>query len=290
MIPKKYLKNQSLGFPVDASQPSREIRPKNRIHEIMEKARPGDRPSRVFDIFMILLVTANIAAVILETVESLYKAYAPYFIAFEGVSIAVFTIEYLLRVWVCTCDKRYAHPFYGRLAYARSPLALIDLLAIAPFYLSGFFLADTRIVRVLRLIRLLRILKVVRYSYALQKIIVIIARKKEELILSIGLIVIALVMVSSLMYFAENGAQPDKFSSIPASMWWGVATMTTVGYGDIYPVTSAGKILAGMVALLGIGLVALPGAIIVAGYFDWRNGKKRILCPHCKKKFGVEQG
>jgi len=256
----------------------------------MEKARPGDRPSRVFDIFMILLVTANIAAVILETVESLYKAYAPYFIAFEGVSIAVFTIEYLLRVWVCTCDKRYAHPFYGRLAYARSPLALIDLLAIAPFYLSGFFLADTRIVRVLRLIRLLRILKVVRYSYALQKIIVIIARKKEELILSIGLIVIALVMVSSLMYFAENGAQPDKFSSIPASMWWGVATMTTVGYGDIYPVTSAGKILAGMVALLGIGLVALPGAIIVAGYFDWRNGKKRILCPHCKKKFGVEQG
>ncbi len=265
---------------------SGEMSPKERVrlrlHQIMERARKGDVQSKVFDIFMITLVVLNILAVVLETVQHIYAEYSGIFILLESISIALFSVEYIARLWACTADKKYAHPLKGRIKYALTPLAIIDLLAILPFYLSFAHSQDFLVLRILRLFRLLRILKIARYSSALQRLISIILKKKEELLLSMFLLIVVLLMASSLLYFTENGAQPEKFSSIPASMWWGIATMTTVGYGDIYPITPMGKFLAGSVALLGVAVIALPGAIVVSGYFEDYEKKKR--CPHCRKR------
>ena len=252
---------------------------KIRLYEIMERAQAGDVVSRSFDIFLIALVITNVMAAVLETVKGIHDPYAGYFYAFEVFSIIVFTIEYALRLWACTVNLMYAHPIKGRLRYAITPLAIIDLIAILPFYIHAFLPVDLRFVRVFRLLRMLRILKIARYSEAFNRIIVVITKKKSELVLTVFLLLVLLVFASSVLYTLENPAQPEKFSSIPAAMWWGVATLTTVGYGDIYPITPLGKMIAGIVAIIGIGIIALPGAIIVASYFEHRGSPKPLVCP-----------
>lgn len=257
---------------------------KIRLHEIMERAQKGDVVSRNFDIFLIALVVTNVMAAVLETVKGIHDPYEGYFYAFEVFSIIIFTIEYALRLWACTVNPMYADPVRGRLRYAMTPLAIIDLIAILPFYIHAFLPMDLRFVRVFRLLRMLRILKIARYSEAFNRIIAVIAKKKSELFLTVFLLLVLLVFASSVLYTLEYPAQPEKFSSIPAAMWWGVATLTTVGYGDIYPITPLGKMFAGIVAIIGIGIIALPGAIIVASYFEHRDSSKAFVCPRCKKK------
>lgn len=257
---------------------------KKRIYEILEVARPGDKVSSATDIFIMTLVLCNVLAVVLESVQELQARFGQMFLWFEVVSIAIFTIEYLLRIWSCTSDKQYSSPLYGRLRFALTPLALIDLLAIAPFYIP-FALPDLRVVRAMRLIRILRILKFGRYSEAFRLLGRVLHGKRQELAATFTILVALLIIAASLMYEAERLVQPDEFRSIPAAMWWAIVTLTTVGYGDVFPVTDTGRMLAAMIAVLGIGMVALPTGIIGAGFVETFQTRKATppLCPHCGK-------
>jgi len=240
-------------------------RSRARLFEILE-ATTGDAASRAVSILILALISLNVIAVVLETVGSLSTPYASVFRAFEIVSVAVFTVEYVLRLWSCTTDERFKRSVTGRLRFAFTPMAIVDLLAILPFYLPMVIGLDLRFIRALRLFRLFRLFKVGRYSDALDLFGRTIRAKREELIVSVIGILILLVLASSLMYFVENEAQPESFPSIPEAMWWGVATLTTVGYGDIHPITPVGKLLGGVTALLGIAMFALPTGILSSGF------------------------
>lgn len=252
-----------------------------RAWELVEVAKPGDTLSKAIDVFILGLIFLNVIAVILETVPELEKQFATLFASFEIFSVVVFASEYVVRLWACVEDPAFARPLTGRIRFALRPMSIIDLVAILPAFLS-FGAVDLRVLRALRLFRLLRIAKASRYVAALSLFTSVVKTRREELILTTMLMVVLLVFASSAIYFAENGAQPDKFSSIPASMWWAVATLTTVGYGDVFPVTPLGKLAAGVVAILGIGFFALPTAIIGSGFLEAiQERREKRCCPNC---------
>ena len=231
----------------------------------MSIAVPGDRFGLIFDRFMIALILLNILAIMLETVASINASYENIFYYFEVFSVTVFTIEYMLRVWSCTEDKDndYSNPITGRIKYIMSPMAIIDLLAFLPFYLTMFFAIDLRILRILRMLRLL---KLTRYSEALSVVWAVLTKQRRALTAAFFIMLVALLFTSSIIYLFEHEVQPEKFSSIPESMWWALATLTTVGYGDVTPITNGGKLFAGMTMILAIGLAALPIGVIATGF------------------------
>lgn len=258
---------------------------KERVYHIIEAAREGDRASRRFDIFMLSLISANVIVVILETVKYVEANYFFYLHWFDVISVAIFTVEYILRLWSCTADERYSRPLAGRARFAITPLALIDLLAILPFYIPMFIPLDLRFIRIVRLFRIGRVLKFGRYSESIQTFERVFMKKREELLMAFFVVLVILVLCSSVMYFAEHEVQPEKFGSIPEAMWWGVITLATVGYGDVYPITPLGKMMGGLVALLGIAVYALPTGILAAGFAEELQSRRRsgntIHCPHC---------
>ena len=259
-------------------------RAKRRVFDILEQAGDDDRFSWWCDIFLLVLIALNTLAVVLETVPSLAAGYGTFFFWFEGASVVIFTIEYGLRLWSCTIRERFRAPVRGRLRFMVTPLALVDLMAIFPFYLPLLVQIDFRFIRILRFVRLFRLLKMSRYMRSLRLFGTVVHEKKEELMIAIGMVLVILLFASSVMYMMENAAQPEAFSSIPAAMWWGIATLTTVGYGDVYPVTPLGKVLGSVIALLGVGLVALPAGILASGFSDViprRNIRAPHTCPHC---------
>ena len=255
---------------------------KKRVWEILELSKDNDSTSKYFDYFISILIGLNVVAIILETEKSFYEEYTAYFLYFEVFSIAIFTAEYLLRFWSCVSTEAYRKPILGRIKYLLTPMAVIDLIAIAPFYLT-FIVADTRILRILRFLRLFRTAKHFRHSKTFHIIVNTIDRKKSELLSSLVLMLSLLLICSTGVYFVENEAQPEKFSSILASMWWAVATLTTVGYGDIYPITSLGKILGAISAIFGIGRFALPAGLLASGFSD-ASEEEQSTCPHCGKE------
>ncbi len=263
---------------------------RRRTYEILDRGADDDVPSKIVDLFIMALIILNVLAVMLETVPSIREAHGHSLHLFDLFSVGIFSIEYLLRIWSCTSNPRYGHPLWGRLRFMIHPMSLIDLAAILPFYLPQLITMDTRAVRALRLFRLFRILKLGRYSTAANLLGRVVLDKKEELTVGFMLMVMLLVVTSSAMYFIEHEAQPEVFSSIPASLWWSVVTLTTVGYGDVTPVTTLGKVVAAVIALLGVGMFALPAGILASGFareIDRRHthcGQPR--CPHCGGPIG----
>lgn len=259
-------------------------RVRKRVYAIVEVAAPGDTASRVFDVSIMVLIVASVAELVLETVESLHQAAPDLFYGVELASIAIFTIEYVLRLWSCTADPRFREPVRGRLRFMRTPMAMIDAAAVLPFYLP-FVGVDLRAVWILRLFRLLRFAKLHRYSSALQTFSRVLRSRAEALLVSLAFVLTLVLIAGSLMYFAEHDAQPDRFSSIPSSMWWAVETLSTVGYGDFTPVTALGRLLAGSVAILGIGLFAIPTGILGAAFLeDAQRQAAARKCPHCGRE------
>ncbi len=252
------------------------------LYRIMETSAGQRRGiSLVFNIVLITIITLNAIAIVLHTVPAYNQKYARLFYDFELFSVMFFTVEYVLRVWICVENDRYAHWFWGRIRYMLSTQAIIDLLAIVPFYVT-LFATDLAIVRILRIFRIFRLFRISKYSHAYRMILQIVRDKKEELVLSLVMVIFMLIIISSVMYYVEHNAQPHVFSSIPATMWWGINAMATVGYGDIHPITLLGKILAGVSAMLGIGLFALPTGILVSGFSEYiRYQKTPRRCPHC---------
>ena len=258
----------------------------------MEVAAPGDRQSRAFDLFILSLIGLNVLALVLETVGPIYQAWSPWLNGFEVVSVLIFTAEYFVRLWCCVEDPQYRHPVKGRLRYAVSFFGIIDLLAILPFYLP-FIGLDFRFIRAVRLFRLFLVLKLARYSLALSSVRGVLMKKREELLCTLFLLVLLLLMSSTLMYYVEREMQPEAFSSIPMAMWWGVATLTTVGYGDVYPITAIGKVLGAIIAVLGIGLFALPAGLIGGAYLEEveeRKNRKRLKGVGKNLETSIEMG
>lgn len=239
---------------------------RRRIYYLIEASHPDHPGSRVFDIAMITLIVANVLAVILETVPGLDAAHGQLFLVFDRVSVAVFTAEYLARLWVAVEHPPVARhgAFLGRLRFAMGPYLLIDLLAIAPFYLSLFIPAAD--LRVLRVFRLLRMLKLARYSPGLNTLMRVLAEEGRALGAALIVMLGLLVVCSTIVFHLEHAVQPDKFASIPHAMWWGLATLTTVGYGDVVPITVLGKIVGGAMMIFGLGMFAIPIGIIASAF------------------------
>ena len=258
---------------------------KQKIHRFLHRNQP-------FIKFIYTLIILNIMMLFLESFESIRAAYEVYFNVFEIASIIIFTIEYILRFWSADAFKRKEESgFKKQLKFATSWYGIIDLIAIIPFYLPFIIALDLRIFRILRLARLLRILKLGRYSKSLRIIGQIFKETKTELITTALLAVILLMLSSALMYYAENAAQPEAFASIAHALWWAVATLTTVGYGDIYPITALGKVIGTFIALIGIGFIALPTGIISSSFMEKIQAQKKrdnpsnCTCPKCGNVF-----
>ena len=230
--------------------------------------------SRYLNYFLIILIVGNVFAVLLESVNEIYQAYQFYFDVFENLSIWIFSTEYLLRFWSIAEKKPEQSAWKQRLQWMRSGGAMIDLLAILPAYLNFFVHLDLRFLRVLRLFRLL---KLTRYFVSLQILLRVIQREKGSFQAVIFILIIMIVMTASAIYVVENKAQPEAFSSIPQAMWWAVVTLTTVGYGDVTPVTSLGRILGAFITILGVGLAALPAGILASGLANELNQRNQRL-------------
>lgn len=259
---------------------------RQRTHDLFAPNRGGKIGHYVDWAIMILIIT-SVAAVVLETVDAIGTRYGTFFWWFEVFATLVFTIEYVGRVWAAVEDGQYEAPITGRLKFASRPLVIIDLLAILPFYLALIGAGgDLRFLRALRLFRIIRLLKMARYSKSLQGFAGVIKQKREELMIAFGANAMVLVIASSVMYYVEHPEQPEVFSSIPATFWWGVVTITTVGYGDVTPVTSLGRVFNGIFAMVGIAFFALPAAILASGFMEVLDEdddpeETYSYCPHC---------
>ena len=234
------------------------------------------------------LILLNVIAIFLESYKSVNEKYSTLFYGIELISIIIFSMEYLLRIWVADLQYPTLSPFKARLKYIFSFLGLVDLFSILPFYLPFLITIDLRVMRVLRLLRLLRLLKLNRHSKSLQLIGKVLKNTRNDILVTVFMVFILLVLASTLMYSLENEAQPEAFENIGQALWWAVATLTTVGYGDIYPITGLGKLLSGVIALLGIGIVALPTGIISSAYIEEvQKTKKTCKCPKCGEHINI---
>jgi len=276
---------------------------KQNIFEIIQPSAEGKTVSRLFDLFIMILILISVVSVFLMTFEEIPRNIIRSLREAECATMLVFSLEYLSRVW--TADLLYPEekPWRARLKYIRSPMAVIDLLAILPFYLPMLISFDLVGIRAIRLVRFLRLLKLNRYSDAFMAITDVFRAKSREILVSLFCVFLLMIVASLLIFYAEHDAQPKQFANAFSGLWWAVATLTTVGYGDIYPITPAGRILGGIIALLGIGMAAVPTGILSSGFVELLEKKKReepekeggeaekseektppVYCPHCGKK------
>lgn len=257
-----------------------------RVWDLLDTMKAQDAVSRTVHSLILSLILLNVLAVVVGSVDTVAARWGQWLDRFELFSVVVFSAEYLTRVWSCTVDPRFAHPVWGRLKFACSPMALVDLAAVLPFYLTVIQI-DLRFVRAFRLFRLARLAKLGRYSEASTLLLHVMRSKREEMLLTLGLLVTLTVVFASLMYAVENEAQPDKFPDIPHALWWAVVTITTVGYGDVFPVTPLGKLVGAATALLGILMIALPTGVFGAAFVEELNNRRKEKharhCPHCGK-------
>ena len=255
------------------------LRYRKRLFEILEVARPGDRISKLFDMLLILLILLNVAAIILESMPEFNQQYGELFQHFDLFSVTVFSIEYVLRIWVAvehrSFDKVEHTNLSYRLQYIRSPSAIVDLLAIAPFYLALLFPTALDL-RILRAFRLLRIFKLTRYSQSMTLMLTAISEHIRSFIAAITILMIVMLLAASGIYVFERDAQPEAFGSIPHAMWWAFATLTTVGYGDVTPITAWGKVFGAAITVVGVGMVALPAGILASAFSEQLRLREKI--------------
>ena len=249
---------------------------RRKVHDILEVGSDAHPAAHAVTGFIVALIILNAIAFAAETVDHLAERYRVYFQAFNLFSVVVFSIEYGLRLWSCVEIPMLSRmkPWRARLRFATRPMMIIDLLAFAPWYVHWIYPIDLRVLRVLRLFRLL---KLVRYSPALQTLGRVLADEYLALLGALLIMLVLLLFSSTGIYFLERHAQPQAINSIPAAAWWALATLTTVGYGDVVPITPFGKLLGGVVMLLGVGMFALPVAIIATGFSQEANRHQFVV-------------
>lgn len=240
---------------------------RQQLATIFEDEEPRSLITRLFNSALALLIVVNVSCVILESVEPIRKHFALTFELFEHASTAIFAVEYGLRVWTCVDfhDPRYRDPLWGRLHYTRSFFALVDLVSVLPAVIGFFGAAD---LRVLRLLRLLRMFKLIRHSTTFGLLFAVLRDERQSIMALLFVLLLTVTISGSLMFMIESEVQPEVFSSIPVAMWWAIETLTTVGYGDIVPMTIAGRIIGGCISIIGIGTLALFSGLITVGFLD----------------------
>jgi voltage-gated potassium channel len=257
---------------------------------IFEDEEPRSAVTQAFNLALTLLIVVNVSCVVLESVESIRQHFAPAFDLIEKLATAIFAVEYVLRVWTAVDfhASDYRAPLWGRLRYMRSFFALVDLAAVLPAILGFFNAAD---LRVLRLLRLLRMLKLVRHSTTFGLLFSVLREEARSIAALLFVLLLTVVIAGSLMFMLESSQQPGVFSSIPAAMWWAIETLTTVGYGDMVPQTVAGRIIGGVVSVVGIGTLALFSGLITVGFLDqlklYREQHPKVAGLHSKKTMTV---
>lgn len=263
---------------------------KHRIYTLLNE-------NRIFIKFISLLIVLNVISLIFESYREFRESFGLLLYYFEFFSVVIFTIEYVLRFWSADLNPKYTgNSFMKRLKFTFSTLGLVDLFAILPFYLPFLIAIDLRVLRILRLLRLLRIFKLGRYSKSFKIISSVLKETRSELGITFFVAFVLLVLSSTLMYYIERDVQPEAFASIGHAFWWAVATLTTVGYGDVYPVTGIGKVLSALIAIIGIGFVALPTGIISSVFIEKvqegnstkHQNNQECTCPNCGTVFKNE--
>ncbi|MCQ2253326.1 MAG: ion transporter [Bacteroidales bacterium] len=249
------------------------------FYMLVDDCDENNRFSRAFRKFMLVLIILSVGEMALETDDDIFIPYKVYFIWFDMFSVWFFSLDYFARIFTAhLCDpdyenhhnrwksvKKYIFSFYG----------LVDLLSILPYWLT-FTKIDLRVMRLLRLLRFLRVFKIARYNNSIDLIASVFKEKKSDLGVTCGLILIVMILASFMMYYAEHDAQPEAFPNVLGCIWWAIVTLTTIGYGDVYPITAFGKIIGGVIAFLGVGLVAMPTGIISAGFLEKINKDKEL--------------
>ena len=278
---------------------------KEKTADLLLKHDGESKTSLIIDWAIIIMIILSVVAIILESFPELAIHYYPIFRGFETFTVIFFTVEYVARIWTANC--KYPNARFPRLKYLFSFMALMDLLAILPWYLP-FFSADLRFLRFLRLVRLFRLTRVAklgRYMNALQSIKRVIRLSASRLVAAVILCAAVMLLSAIVIYTVESPVQPNQFPNVVASLWWAVMTLTTVGYGDVYPITGIGKFFAGVISLVGIGIIAIPTGIIAAGFTTVMPKEEKeeieeiekeiegeeaklMYCPYCGKKLPHE--
>lgn len=246
---------------------------------------PGEHSPGGLSILNKAIVAAIVISVVFAVVESEHEIYDPHADLFHAIEIGfslLFLVEYVARLWVAPEDPRFSGRG-GRLRWALTPAALLDLLAVTPLLIHAIG-GEAYVMRMLRVVRVLRLAKLGRFTQASRALSTAVHARRYELIISVGVALFILLITSTLMYIVEGHAQPQVFGSIPRSMWWAIATLTTVGYGDAVPITPFGRVLGGITAITGVGLIAMPAGILAAAMSDAIHARR-----HAEHKEAIER-
>lgn len=265
-----------------SNQPSKTPSLRVKAFQLLESETTSSTVAKIVTWFLIILIISNVTATIAASERDYYLLYKDSFILFEIFSLSIFCIEYLIRVWCCVEDEKYKNnsTLKSRLHYIFTPMALIDLIAILPFIIAIFFALD---LRALRLIRVLRLLKLTHYFKGFNIFATVIIKESRSIVAAMMVMLFLIIIAASIMHFIEGKAQPEHFGSIMQSFWWAVVTMTTVGYGDVIPITTAGKITSTFIMLIGVGLVALPAGMLAGRFGEELRERKESLDAQIKK-------
>lgn len=249
---------------------------RSKTYQLLESEIRKNFMAKAINLFLIILIVTNVIAAVFESEPNYHEFYRQEFALFEFISLSIFCIEYLLRVWCCVESPKYQSisALKARTSYILTPMALIDLIAILPFLIALFFTID---LRTLRLLRVLRLLKLTHYFKGFNIFINVIAKELKSISAAMMVMIFLIIIAASLMHSVEGKIQPDVFGSIIQSFWWAVVTMTTVGYGDVVPITGLGKTISTFIMLIGVGLVALPAAMLAARFGEELRERKSTL-------------
>ena len=269
---------------------------RKRLVSLFDDDAQQNRTTQYFNGALALLIVVNVSGVILESVEPIRAGHPTIFFMIEHVATAIFAAEYALRVWTAVDlhSGRFRDPLWGRLRYVVSFFALVDLVSILPAVLGLLGAGD---LRVLRLLRFLRMLKLTRHSRIFALIWAVLRQEARAIGALVFILCLTVTISGALMFMIEEDEQPGVFSSIPAAMWWAIETLTTVGYGDMVPETALGRALGGLVAIVGIGTLALFSGLITVGFLDQLRARReqgeapreRATCPHCGSALGAHE-
>lgn len=243
---------------------------------LLESETSKNFTAKAINFFLIVLIISNVIAAIFESEANYHEVFQQEFALFEFISLSLFCVEYLLRVWCCIENPKYQNvsTLKARTNYIFTPMALIDLIAILPFIIALFFAID---LRTLRLLRVLRLLKLTHYFKGFNIFINVITKELKSISAAMMVMMFLIVIAASLMHSVEGKIQPEAFGSIIQSFWWAVVTMTTVGYGDVVPITGIGKVISTFIMIIGVGLVALPAAMLAARFGEELRERKKKL-------------
>ncbi len=249
---------------------------RQKIHALVFPSAFGGKLQNIFDTFIGVWVIISVVAVVLESVHSVHYLLNLEFVILDTVAVGIFTIEYLMRIYACVEEPKFRHGFLGRFKQARSVSTLIDFLAILPFFLE-VLLGHVLDLRFLRTFRLARLLKLTRYNDSTKILTTVIAREWPVISASAFIMILMVVMTASLGYVFEHEVQPEKFDNIPNSVYWAVITLASVGYGDISPITPIGRFMTVVMALLGIGIFAIPAALLASAFGDQLHKERELM-------------